>query len=335
MKDLTILIPSFDTRALLASCLSSVEAAISETPELDVEVLVVDNGSRDGSVAAIRDRFPAVRWVALSRNLGFARAINRGLALCRGRIVLLLNSDVEIEYSLLRGGMALLDERSEIGVLGPCLRHPNGRPQSSVHPLPSLATELLPDFLLRLVRPQGFASAAGKDVCEVEAVRGAAFFLRASLIEKLGHLDERYFFFLEETDYCRRVREAGHTVVFAPMLSATHRQGGSSKRRLPLATRIEFHRSLYRYLAARHGTATARLARGSRIFRGSVLLVALGLSSPFLPSSRRKLPERFGLWWWHLRGCPDRPTLQEAFEADRRRGLPRRDAGGQGWGQAG
>ncbi len=206
MIDLTILIASYETRELILSCLDSVQAARRAHPELGVEIIVVDNASSDGSAVAIREHFPEVRVFALVRNRGFAAAVNLGLRASRGRSILLLNSDVEVDEDLLAGGARILDENSQVGVVGAALVHPDGRAQHSVHALPGLQTELLPEFMLRRFRPAGFALRAGASsdairtgLREVEAVRGAVFFFRASLLEKIGALNEGFFFFLEDT----------------------------------------------------------------------------------------------------------------------------------------
>jgi GT2 family glycosyltransferase len=334
--DLSVVIASYETRELLLSCLESVAAARRARPERSVEVIVVDNGSSDGSARAALEAHPDLRLIALVRNLGFAAAVNLGLRRARGRSILLLNSDVEVCESLLSEGVRLLDQHPDVGVLGPSLLHPEGRPQRSVHALPSLRTELLPDFLAPgSGRPGSIWSRSPTprpgSLDDVEAVRGAVFFLRADLLEKVGLFNERFFFFLEETEYCARVRRAGYRVVQARDLKATHRLGASSKRRAPLATRIEYHRSLYRFLEIERGLGTARIVRILRILRGSALLVVLALAYPLSASARQRLAERWGLLLWHLRGCPDEPRLADVLDGLIRGGIER-DRGGAGAG---
>jgi len=314
MIDLTIVIPSYEAADCLGECLDAIGEAERAHPELGLEVIVVDNGSRDGSVARARESSLHPRLIAWVRNRGFAAAVNAGLRLRRGRHVLLLNSDVRIAEDLLVGGVAALDEKSEIGVLGPALFHPGGRPQRSIHALPGLQTEFLPDVLLRWLRPAGFArrkSARGNTARprDVEAIRGAVFFIRGELLEKVGLLDEGYFFFLEETDYCARVRASGARIGFLDSIRAEHRLGASSKRRAPLATRIEFHRSLYRFLTRWRGPHRARIVRAWRMLRNTLSLVLLIVPALVSARARARLAERAGLLLWHLRGCPAQPSL--------------------------
>jgi len=321
-----VIVASFDTRALTLACLDALQRARSAAPELAVEIRVIDNGSRDGSAWAIARAHPDVGLVALVRNRGFAAAMNIGMRRARGRHLLLLNSDVVIEPDLLSEGVALLDEQPGIGVLGVSLRHPDGRPQRSVHALPDWKSELLPGSLLRLIRPESSLPSEARSgrgrprrgrrrVVGAEAVRGAVFFVRGALLEQVGLLDESYFFFLEETDYCRRVREAGFRVAHALELSATHQLGASSKRRAPLATRIEYHRSLYRYLGTHQGRTVLLFASSLRALRTALGLIGLSVLAPFSARARARWVERRGLLLWHLRGCPSEPGFADAIAA--------------------
>jgi len=323
MIDLTILIVNHETGDLLSDCLDSVANACLEYPRLEVETIVIDNGSRDGSLDVALASIVEPRIVALVRNRGFAAAVNVGLRLRRGRHVLLLNSDAEIEPDVLSGGVELLDGSAGIGVLGIALVHPDGRAQRSVHAFPGLQTELIPEPILRRLRPRGFSarvrsSGIGGDASprEVEAVRGAVFFIRGELLEKVGYFDEGYFFFLEETDYCWRVREAGYGIFHCEALRAMHRLGASSKHRAPLATRIEFHRSLYRFLDRRRGRPTAAIACTVRIVRNALSSLGSLLLGVGSTRARAHLAERWGLLLWHLRGRPRQPDLGRALQVE-------------------
>ena len=320
--DLSIVIASYETPDLLEACLRSVDRALDGMASRSVEVIVVDNGSRDDSVARAEQSKLHPRIVASVRNRGFANAMNRGLRLARGRTVLLLNSDVEVSSDLLEGALEYFEADSRIGVLGPRLTHPDGRPQRSVHSPPSLWSELFSERALRWARScfeSGADSDPGAQVGhadserDVAAVRGAVLFMRASLLGQLGGLDEGYFFFLEETDYCTRVRRAGFRVVYAPKLVAKHRLGASSKSRAPLATRIEYHRSLDRFLTLHHGPIAAAVARNWRFLRQLLVLPLLAVAGIVDSGARPRLIERAGLILWHLRGRPRTPTLAEVL----------------------
>lgn len=325
--DVSVIVPSYETRSLLLACLDSIEGARRAHPEIELEVIVVDNGSRDASAWAVQERFPDTRLFVGVCNRGFAAAVNRGWREAQGRVVVLVNSDVEIDPDAFAIGLGLFDEEPEIGVAGAALEHADGRAQRSVHRLPGLASEMIPDWLIgggrgrgrgRTRRATGDRTARGPssgnvEWVDAEAVRGAVFFLRASLLEKVGTFDEGYFFFLEETDYCARVRGAGYRVVQVGALRALHRLGASSKQRVPLATRIEYHRALYRFLDRHRGRVVARAARILRMLRGALTVIGLTLASPFSPRIRARRSERWGLLLWHLRGCPEEPGLAHAL----------------------
>lgn len=310
--DLSIVIPSYETEPLLARCLEAVAESARSCPEVVAEVIVVDNGSRDGS--ADYARRAGGRVVAFARNRGFAAAVNAGLRLARGRHALLLNSDALLTAEALRGCVAVLDAEPRIGIVGPALAHPDGRHQRSVHVLPGLDSELLGEAVVRRLRGVERDHAGPPQAWrEVEAVRGAVFFIRGAVLQKIGPFDEGFFFFLEETDYCARVRAAGHHVAFVPDVFVPHALGASSKDRAPLATRIEYQRSLDRALRRHRGALVAALVRWIRCVRAAGGVLLAGLAAPFSARDRRRLRERSGLVLWHLRGRPSEPELARAL----------------------
>ena len=324
MIDLSVVIASYENEALLGDCLAALARAVEAHPALPIEVIVVDNGSQDASVAVARAAALPVRLVALARNRGFAAAVNFGLRLRRGRHVLLLNSDARVAPDLLVRAVALLDANEAIGVVGAGLVHPDGRPQRSAHAFPSLAGELLPAAWVRAAGAwrgpridadpraldRAIAAVGGR---RVDAVRGAVFFVRGALFDTVGELDAGHFFFLEETDFCWRVRASGHAVVHAPALRATHQLGALSKARAPLATRIEYERALDRFLRIRRGPGVARAVRGLRKVRSLAGLLLLALVAPVSARARQRGRERAGLVLWHLRGRPAEPVLAVAL----------------------
>lgn len=319
MKDLSIVIPSWNTREVTLAGLAELEREVGPGggSGLEAEVWLVDNGSRDGTPAAVRARFPWVRVVALPRNLGFAAGINTGLRRIEGRHALLLNSDARVLPGALRACVEFLDRHPDVGAVGPRLLHPDGSPQRSVHPLPGLAGEVLPRALLEWVLPSRFASERGGDAArDVQALRGAALFVRAAVLREVGLLPEEYFLFLEETEWCRRIGLAGWRIVHLPEARVVHLLGASSKRKHPGLTRIEYHRSLYRYFRDTRSRWSGAAVWALRFAR-----------SIFYVSSQAPLAlagGRHGARWrahrdvlaWHLRGCPASVGLS-AIEGER------------------
>ncbi|MBW2272836.1 MAG: glycosyltransferase family 2 protein [Deltaproteobacteria bacterium] len=307
--DLSVVVVNWNTRELLLRCLSALErelACLAEAGRLSSEILVVDNGSGDGSADAVAERCPGARLIRLPENRGYAAGNNAALPLVRGRIVLLLNSDALVTPGALAACVEVLDATSGAGAAGPQLLHPNGHLQNSIHAFPSLWTELLPTLLLELLLPKRFPSKRHfhQGPIDVDAVLGAALFVSREAFEAVGPMPAEYFFFLEETEWCWRIRRAGFRVLHVPGARIVHLSGASSKRKDPARTRIEFHRSLYHFLRVHRGPAVVAAAAGARVARGFLSLLLGCLLLPFSPRQRRRTRERWQLLRWHLWGCP-------------------------------
>jgi len=309
VTDLSVVVVSYETRDLLLECLASVLAE-ARAGDLSVETWVVDNGSRDGSVAAVRERFPEARFpelrlAALPANRGFAAGANAGLRRARGRVVLLLNSDCRVLPGALREGVAALDAHPDVGLAGARLLHPDGRPRRSVHAVPRVWTELLPKGLLPGGRLARGRAAGGTAPVDVPAVAGAALFVRRAVVDAVGGLSADYFFFLEEIDWCGRMRRAGLRVVHLPAARFVHHGGASSARKRPGATRIEFHRSLYRFHAAHGGPRAAAAVRRIREAKTAFYLVVQAPAALVSARARRRRRAHRDVWRWHRRGRPE------------------------------
>lgn len=311
--ELSVVVVSFETRELTLRCVDRARAALRAVRERGVpgELIVVDNGSRDGSAEALAAE-PEVRLLALPRNRGFAAGANAGLGAAAGRLLALINSDAFLEPEALGRALAHLRDAPWRGIAGVQLRREDGRLQESIHAFPGLRTELVPDRLRRLVGSERLPDRhrRGGAVRDIEAPRGAVLFVHREVVEALGGLDEGYFFFLEETDWCWRARRAGFRVVHLPDVEVTHVSGASSKRRDPVATRIEYHRSLYRFVRLRRGRAEWLAFVAVRQLRSVVALALSLLASPFARGARRALRERAALLAWHLRGQPEGEGLR-------------------------
>jgi GT2 family glycosyltransferase len=292
--DLSVIVVSWNTRELTLEALAAATRAL-ERSGLRGETILVDNGSRDGTAGAVRRRFPHATAVALPRNLGFAAGANAGLRAAAGRHALLLNSDARPRAGALETCVAYLDAHPRVALLGPRLLRPDGSPEPSVHAAPRLRAELLP-------APWRHRPGAGPR--DVEAVRGAALFARAEAVRQVGPLPEDYFFFLEETDWCGRMRRAGWQVLYHPGAAFSHVSGASSKRPHPAATRIEYHRSLYRYYGLHHGPGARAAVRAIRAAKAGLRTLAGAPLALLLPRRRARWQSQRALLTWHLRGCP-------------------------------
>ena len=307
MIDLSVIIVNYNTRQLVLDCVASVQGELDKLSDrLQAEVIVVDNGSTDGSTGALRRGSSQIRVIALDENVGYARGNNAALAEAKGNVVLLLNTDVVLEDGAIETALEALQAHPAAGAAGIQLLHADGRLQNSIHSFPSLVRELTPKGLLELLAPARFPSKRRPPThpIEVESVLGAALFVKRDVIEKVGLLPEAYFFFLEETDWCLQMRRAGIGVLHVPGARAVHLSGASSKRVDPIATRIEYHRSLYHFLRTNRGAASAAAVKVVRVVKqllSFVPLALLGIVSPVYRSRRHSVGR---LLHWHLAGQP-------------------------------
>lgn len=306
MPDLSVIIVTRNTCSLTCAAIQSV---LDARDDLGKEVLLVDNASTDGTLDAVVARFPAVIALRSASNLGFARAVNRAASKARGRFLLLLNSDAAVQSDALAAAVAWMRAHPDCGVAGAQLVHPDGSPQNSIANFPTLATELLNKSLLRRLCSSRYPGKERRfdEPVEVETIVGAFMLIRRETWDALGGLDERYFFFLEETDFCLHARRRGWRVMHLPHIRVFHGQGQSAKQ-VRAEARIEYWRSRYLYFAKNHRpVARALLAAGLAarlvvdwLAGGLMALLTLGRSE----SWKSRLRVYTALLLWHLRGKP-------------------------------
>lgn len=228
--DLSIIIVNWNTRDMLRDCLNSVYDGLGE---LDAEIIVVDNASTDGSVDMVMDAFPTVRLLANTQNRGFAAANNQGFALARGRHVLLLNSDCLVLGQVLPAMVAWMDAHPAAGVMGPRILNTDGTMQVSSTGFPTLPRLLAQTLgLTRFKAFDGYRMERWdrREERQVEVISGCCMLVRKKAMDRVGVLDEAFFFYGEETDWCRRFAKAGWDVVFSPVGEVVHFGGGSVRK---------------------------------------------------------------------------------------------------------
>ncbi len=239
----SIIIVSWNTRELLARCLEHAREAASG---LDHEIIVVDNASSDGSPELVRSQFPDVRLIQAPENLGFARGNNLGISAAAGELVLLLNSDAFLHAGALHAMLNAFGPDPRLGILGPQLSYPDGSPQLSHGPLPTLASEI--SSLLGLdkfsAKPTPSPSGPG-GWTPTGWVKGACLMARRSTLDEIGLFDERFFFFSEEVDLCARARQAGWQVGFLPGQQVVHLEGASTGQTPERVLRLYHAKGLY------------------------------------------------------------------------------------------
>ncbi len=226
---LSILIVNFNGKDFLGSCLDSIRKHVT----VPYEIIVVDNASHDGSVDYLEKNYPAVRVVANTVNLGFTGGNNLAAKEAKGRYLLLLNNDTII-CSPVDPLIDLMESKAEVGVLGCRLIYGDGRQQESVGYMPSVLSLVLSWTPLARLFPRSAkfrrtvsadSALYGQTCSEVEWVSGAFLLTRAGLWRQLDGLDEHYFMYMEDTDYCRRVRDAGNKVLYSAACQVIHFEG--------------------------------------------------------------------------------------------------------------
>lgn len=231
-----------------------------------VEVIVVDNASTDGSAEMVQAEFPGVHLVANDENRGFPAANNQGLAVAQGRYIFLLNPDTEVLGDGLATMVAFADTHPDVGMLGPQLLNPDGSVQSSRRRFPTLATAFFESTWLQPYAPHRvleryYVEDRPDDIVqEVDWVYGAAMMARREAIEQVGPMDEGFFMYSEELDWCRRFRGAGWRVVYLPTAQVVHHEGKSSEQ-IVAARHIHFQTSKVRYFRKHHGRVAGGVLR--------------------------------------------------------------------------
>lgn len=257
-----LVIVNHDTRDDLLGCLASVHADGAVAVD---ELVVVDSGSSDGSLEAVAARYPAARGIALP-NVGFGAAANAGVAETRASAVVIANADTRFPPGAAAAMADYLAAHPDVGVLGPLVRHPDGRLQHSARRLPSLS-EAVGHALLGLWRPDNRWTRAYRmtdwhrdSARDVDWVSGCALAVRREAFAAVAGFDPRYFMFLEDVDLCLRLRAAGWRVVFAPVAEVTHAVGGAVARR-PVRMVLAHARSLDRFVCRNFTRGWRRVVR--------------------------------------------------------------------------
>ena len=302
--DLSLVIVNWNTRELLLKCLTSLYDTI---PDLRFEVWLVDNASTDGSLTAVEERFPKVRLIRNSRNLGFAAANNQALRQIKGRYALLVNTDVVITQGSVQTLFRFMENSGEAGMACGQLLNLDGTRQNSIANLPSLALLLTNETLFRILFPRAYPSKLRRyeSPIEVESCIGACLMVRKTAMDAVGLLDERFFFYFEETDWACRMRKAGWKVFFVPDAQFFHAQGQSVGHEAK--SRLLFYRSRYQYLKKWFPKSYPLMVIAVliRLLINTVLTgIGVLLTAFCRPQMTKKLLVYIKILMWHLRGCP-------------------------------
>jgi GT2 family glycosyltransferase len=254
--DVSIIIVNWNTRDILRDCLNSV---YGNAKGLEIEVIVVDNASGDGSAEMVRPEFPEVRLIANSDNKGFAAANNQGIKAARGRYVLPLNSDTIVLDDAIARVVCIADDNPEAAVIGCRVLNSDRTMQPTCFMFPSILNMVLSSTYLYKLFPKSKFFGRERmtwwdrnDPRQVDVVTGCFMLVRTDAIKQVGMMDERFFMYGEETDWCYRFKRAGWKVLFTPTAEIVHLGGASSKQIKPEMI-LQLRGSILLFLA-KHGS---------------------------------------------------------------------------------
>jgi GT2 family glycosyltransferase len=307
LVDLSIIIVNWNVVDLLEACLTSIYRTLQETAaSIAVEVIVVDSGSRDGSVAMLQTQFPQVQVIALESNLGFTRANNLGLAQATGRHLFILNPDTVILKDALSRLVTFMDANPDVGICGPHTLNSDGTTQSTRRRFPNFwiglfeSTWLQPYAPKRLLDSYYYVGGNGvHETHDVDWVQGSAMVVRREVYQQLGGFDEGFVMFSEELDWCHRAHDAGWRVVYLGEAEIIH-YGGKSTEQVVAQTHILFQQSKLRYFRKYHGPVISGILRAF-LQLNYVFQLVIETAKWLLGHKRALRQSRMSAYWQVLR----------------------------------
>lgn len=287
--DVTIIIVTWNSREVLPACLASVPGGAGS---VTCEITVVDNGSTDGTMAYLQGSHPGIRLLANTENRGFAAANNQALRLARGRYCLLLNPDTILQEGAIERLVSCLDEHPEALAAGPTVLNRDLSLQRTGVAFPSPGNILAEAFFLDRLFPRSTTFGGHRrlytnpgELREVDYVQGSCLMVRSTVIALLGGLDEEYFMYFEETDWCFRMKKQGGKILVCPGASVVHLGGEPAvhygERRL-----LYYHGGLLTFFRKHHTPGESIALRATLLLR-SVLRICLWLGIAACRPSRR------------------------------------------------
>jgi GT2 family glycosyltransferase len=294
---LSIIIVNWNVCDLLAKCLDSLGT--------QHEIIVIDSASTDGSVALMRDRYPHVRLLVQTENIGFSKGNNLGLAAASGDYLMLLNPDTEIIGDALDRMVAYLDAHPDVGIVGPHTLNTDGSHQSTRRRFPSLITGFFESTWFESFAPRTLLDrytvrdVPDDAIADVDWVQGSALMARRAVYAQIGGLDERFIMYSEEMDWCRRARNAGWRVVYLGDARITH-HGGKSSEQVTARKHILFQQSKLYYFNKHHG-ALAAFALRLVLIANYLVQITLEGGKALLKHKADMRRQRIEVYWQVLR----------------------------------
>jgi GT2 family glycosyltransferase len=250
--NLSICIVSLEARNYLRDCLRSIAAS---TPELEYEIIVVDQSSQDGTVEMLQSDFPEIKLLQTVGNEGFTRPMNLAMQAAQGKFIALLNPDTLVHSDALVRLCAFLASHPEAGIVGPKVLNPDGTLQAPCRRGDSRPWAVISYFTgLSILFPDkaffnGYllSHLAEDQLHVVDGVSGSCMVIRREVVDEIGFLDEIFFAYQEDADYCLRTRQAGWQVFYYPEAEITHFGGQGGSRVQPYRSILAWHKSYFKY----------------------------------------------------------------------------------------
>jgi len=256
MFDVSIIIVSWNAKEKLRCCLNSL---VCREDEYTQDIIVVENGSMDGSMQMVEEEYPSVRLIKNRNNLGFSRANNIGIRSSKGRYLCLINSDVIVLDNCIKNLMSFMKEHPAAGMVGPRIINPDRTLQPSCRHFPTIWNNMCQSLGLNHLFPKSaFFSYWIMDywnhesIRSVEALSGCFLMVRREAVEEVGLLDENFFIYGEDLDWCKRFHMAGWDIVFYPYADAIH-FGSASSANAPIKFYLEMQKADLQYWRKHHG----------------------------------------------------------------------------------
>jgi GT2 family glycosyltransferase len=291
VSEISAAVVSFNTRERTLECLSSVQQA---TAGFNTALMLVDNGSTDGTVQAVRRCFPAWEIVVLPDNPGYGAALNRAFALAPARYHLALNSDVVLYPNTVHVLRKFMGEHPSCGVVGPLLSYPDGRQQASAKRAHTLSVALGEVLWLHTLFPSNrwcqrfYYADLNLSVAQwVETVSGAVLLFDGDAYRRVGGFDEAFRMYFEEVDLCIRLQQAGYRVSFYPDAKAVHLHAASTRQ--TTVRQVEYYVSYVRFMHKHRGALAGRIFTAAVALHGVLRAVALFVKYPPYSKSQRAI----------------------------------------------